>query len=293
MNISVLTCVHDQDSAMFAAAARSVAALGSGVEWIVVDDGSAPACAREHHAIATALGPPASRTRFVRLVDNRGLSIARNIALSHATGEWVVVLDSDDELTPVVARVLAWAHAPTVLVSFAAEYFSADPVWSQNRRVGRYASLFEQYGGTPLDPFLWFDFYYHGIVARRAALVAVGGYPVTLGVGEDQDILLRVAEHAGVAGVLFHDEVGYRYRRNPRGVCATRWDDVLRGYTETMAAGARRRGANFTQCRHGGSRLIDEADIDCYEYFDPTRGWLDWTTVTAGIESSSLATARA
>ena len=41
---------------------------------------------------------------------------------------------------------------------------------------GRYIEMFRQYGGSSLDPFLWFDFYYHGLIARKEVVRRFGGY---------------------------------------------------------------------------------------------------------------------
>lgn len=44
-----------------------------------------------------------SRFKVIHLEQNGGLAHARNIALNHATGEWVMMLDSDDWLGPIQA----------------------------------------------------------------------------------------------------------------------------------------------------------------------------------------------
>jgi glycosyltransferase involved in cell wall biosynthesis len=286
MLASVLTCVYNQDSFFFESAARSIASLGSECEWIVVDDGSETNYALVHERIATSYGP-AGRTSYVNLRQRQGLSIARNVALEKAKGEWIIVLDSDDELTAAILKSLISAPPKTGLLSLAAEYFCDSPSFLERRPVSRYARLYSSFGGTLLDPFLWFDFYYHGIVARRRVLLEIGGYDPSLKVGEDQDVLLRAAYQAGVNSVHFCDYVSYRYRQNPLGVCASRWPDVLSAYTRTMLVAARVRGAHFTECRFGGTRVLDGATVDYYEYFEPGWGWLDWNTAAgrAGVDA--------
>lgn len=284
MQLSVLTCVHNQRPELFTAAACSVAALGPDVEWIVVDDGSDSIAASQHERIARSSGPSSGRTKYYRLNTHGGLSIARNEALSLAQGEWVAVLDSDDELTLQLPAAIRNTSDTTGLVSMAAEYFSLDPAFVEHRPVARYESLFKKYGLTELDPFLWFDFYYHGLICRRAAVIQVGGYDTTLEVGEDQDVLFRVAEVAGKNAVVFVNEIGYRYRQNPMGVCATRWQDVHRGYTRTMTAAMRRRGAPFVDCRLSGLERLDGAEVDCYEYLDPSLGWTNWRAAARNKE---------
>ena len=84
------------------------------VEIIVVDDGSVDDTA----ANATTAGA----TRVVTLQRNLGVSTARNIGTSVATGELIGYLDSDDEMTPdklerQVARLTAADRADCVLTN--------------------------------------------------------------------------------------------------------------------------------------------------------------------------------
>src|SRR5205085_7863231 len=175
---------------------------------------------------------------------------ARNHGLSESRGEWIVVLDSDDELEPGIVGAITALPSAAALVSCEARYF--DENYEEYRPIQRYELLYKRFGRTPLDPFLWFDFYYHGIVARRWVLEAIGGYDPKLKVGEDQDVLLRALEAIDIASVHFLRSLGYHYRRNAAGVCVTAWPEVLKGYTATMLKAAARRGASFGGCRLKG-----------------------------------------
>jgi hypothetical protein len=63
-------------------------------EVIVVDDGSTDGTATRVREIID------TRVRLFSQPANRGVSPARNLAAERARGEWIVCLDSDDELTP-------------------------------------------------------------------------------------------------------------------------------------------------------------------------------------------------
>jgi glycosyltransferase involved in cell wall biosynthesis len=63
-------------------------------EVVVVDDGSSDGTAQ----MLAALEEP--RLRVIRHERNRGYVPARATAVAHARGEWVVMVDSDDELLP-------------------------------------------------------------------------------------------------------------------------------------------------------------------------------------------------
>jgi len=64
-------------------------------EVVVVDDGSEDGTAE---TLRRAYDDP--RLRVVRHEDNRGINPARHTGVATATGAWVVVIDSDDELLP-------------------------------------------------------------------------------------------------------------------------------------------------------------------------------------------------
>lgn len=66
----------------------------SDFEVIVVDDGSSD------DTVASLAGHPDPRLRVVAHEQNRGINPARFSGVAAARGEWIVVIDSDDELFP-------------------------------------------------------------------------------------------------------------------------------------------------------------------------------------------------
>lgn len=271
---SIITCAYNQTDAFFRACAESVAAQKEPFEWRVIDDGSAPRFGDRYERIAEQVFGQTPSVSVVHLPKNVGLSAARNVGIAKALGDWIVVLDSDDELTPNSLEQIARLPPSTSLACFAVDYVkSSGDV--EHRQVGSWAQLYRRHGRTILDPFLWFDFYYHGIVARRSVINSVGGFDDNLVVGEDQDILLRSLESIPIDSVSFVDSVGYRYRENPLGVCATRWSEVEHNYATTMVQAANRRGAAFLACRLLAPRQIEGALVDEYQYFDGD-AWNSW-----------------
>jgi len=76
-------------------------------EIIAVDDGSTDECP----AILARYAEKLPQMRVIRRV-NGGLSAARNTGLEHSSGDWLVFLDSDDQLAPEhCATALAMAQA--------------------------------------------------------------------------------------------------------------------------------------------------------------------------------------
>ncbi len=273
MLASVITCIFNQREEYLQQCAQSVAQQGSDIEWIVVDDGSCPDAKRVHRRVIDS-DAPNTKVRLIELPENIGIADARNHALESASGQWIIVLDSDDRLTPDIISALANLPDFAQVVCVEVNYF--DECMAEHRPITRYERLFQMYGGTTRDPFLWFDFYYHGIITRRSLLNEIGGYNPALRIGEDQDILLRATEAVATDQVFFLNQVGYEYRNNPAGVCNSRWSEVAANYTRTMLEAANRRGGRFVGCCRAGTEMIDDAAVDCYSYQLISGEWVSW-----------------
>jgi heptose III glucuronosyltransferase len=70
-------------------------------EIIVVDDGSTDDCPQILAGFTASL----PQMRVIRQ-DNAGLSVARNVGMSHATGEFLAFVDSDDFVDPEIYKTL-------------------------------------------------------------------------------------------------------------------------------------------------------------------------------------------
>lgn len=91
---SVVIPTFNREPELLRAVASCLAQQHSGFEVIVVDDGSTDATA---HSISSIRDP---RLRLIRHSVNRGQGAARNTGVRASAAEWVVPLDSDDELLP-------------------------------------------------------------------------------------------------------------------------------------------------------------------------------------------------
>ena len=111
--VSVVIPVYNRAGLVVSAVESVLAQDYPATEVIVVDDGSAD-------DPGAALARFGDRVVFHRLERNRGVSAARNAALTLATGELVRLLDSDDTLLPgaLKTQVDAFAHVPDALLCF-------------------------------------------------------------------------------------------------------------------------------------------------------------------------------
>lgn len=185
--VTVITPVYNTAALLVEAIASVRRQTASGVEMIVVDDGSEDAAELER--IVAGFG---DSIRLLRQ-PNRGPSAARNHGLRHAAGEFIVFLDSDDLLLPrYVERQLGFlaAHPDIAVVYCDAELFGAGVApgvrfLDQCPSSGEvtFTSLVEQ-RCTVLTT----------VMARRSALEAVGGYDETLRSSEDFELWLRLVK---------------------------------------------------------------------------------------------------
>ncbi|MYT71248.1 MULTISPECIES: bifunctional glycosyltransferase family 2 protein/CDP-glycerol:glycerophosphate glycerophosphotransferase [unclassified Streptomyces] len=114
------------------------------LEVIAVDDCSPDACGE----IIDEFAARDARVRAVHLDENVGLGRARNAGLTHATGDYVLFLDSDDTLTPGALRAIAdrvkETGSPDVLLFDYARTF-----WDGREVRNQFAHLLAQDGPVP------------------------------------------------------------------------------------------------------------------------------------------------
>jgi glycosyltransferase involved in cell wall biosynthesis len=152
-------------------------------EIVAVDDGSTDDTARALERLERA-----GRLRLVRQ-RNAGVSSARNTAIRHATGDWIVPLDADDELDPralekalaAVDRVPGAAWCICDIVRVGAE---GEEVFTSVLPPGP--------SSTWLAAALERNFAERTILLRRSMLLEVGGYDEDFRCFEDWELNIRM-----------------------------------------------------------------------------------------------------
>jgi glycosyltransferase involved in cell wall biosynthesis len=168
------------------------------LELIVVDDGSSDDTA----AVVAAFDD--SRVRYLAPAGNLGDAGARNRGIAAARGEWLAFQDSDDEwLLHKLALQMQYALGPQAewaavaasvlrLAGRQIEYI-AWPRTGGNADVGEVEFAAFLYGMTA---------YLQGLVVRRDAVEALGGFDTRLRARSDFDFCLRLAQRYRVAAII-------------------------------------------------------------------------------------------
>jgi GT2 family glycosyltransferase len=206
--ISIVTPVHDTPPHVLGRAIESVRGqVYDRWELCLADDGSTR---REtHEVLERCSGDP--RIRIVRLERSSGISGASNAALGLARGEFVALLDHDDELSPD-----ALAH----VVRRLNEVPDADVLYSDEDKVDGAGARCEPQFKPDWSPELLLSYNYacHLLVVRRSLIEALGGFRPGFDGAQDYDLLLRLAERTN--RIQHIPEVLYHWRKSATSAAA-------------------------------------------------------------------------
>jgi len=141
-----------------------------------------------------------SRVETVFCTTNKGISGATNVALEHATGDYVVFLDHDDELTEDCLYELALCIARE----------DADYIYSDEDKItpeGTFTQPFFKPDWSP-DTLMSTMYTCHVSCVRRSLLAEVGPLRSEYDGSQDWDLVLRITERAKriahIPKVLYH-----------------------------------------------------------------------------------------
>lgn len=214
MKFSVFTPTHDPHQ--LARAARSVAAQTlPAFEWVVLANGGAS---------VEDVRAAAPQAMIVEVEGKHGIGALKRMACSHCTGDVLVELDHDDELTPDCLAVLADAFADGTDFCYS-DTAEIRPDGSPNTYSAAYGwQTYEQDGMVVLRAFdpsaasfsrVWYG-PNHVRAWRRDFYERVGGHDVKLDVLDDHDLVARTF----IEGQVRHVErCLYRYHWTDKNTC--------------------------------------------------------------------------
>jgi GT2 family glycosyltransferase len=171
-------------------------------ELCIADDGSKSEATR---ARLTRYAEEDSRIKIVFRETNGHISAASNSALEVATGDWIALLDHDDELTE---DALYWMAATLE------RHPETDILYSDEDKIDEDGKLSEPYFKPDWSPefFLSQNMINHLGVYRRSLVEAVGGFREGFEGSQDYDLALRVLDQSEPERVRHVPVVLYHWR---------------------------------------------------------------------------------
>lgn len=201
--ISVVMPTYNTPERWLRAAIESVRAqLYPNWELCIADDASSDP------AVRRVLEEYASKDERIRVAfrdQNGHISAASNSALELARGEFIALLDHDDELTP---------HALYMVARTINEHPDADMFYSDEDKITSFGMRFNPYFKSDWNPelFLAQNFVCHLGVYRTSLVREVGGFRTGVEGAQDWDLAWRVADRCGPEKIRHIPHVLYHWR---------------------------------------------------------------------------------
>ena len=204
--LSIIMPVYNVDPKWLDLAIKSVEAQWyDNWELCIADDKSTNP---ETIAYLQALDTPKIKVRFME--ENQNISGASNAALELVEGDYVVLMDNDDELTPD-----ALYEAVKAINEHNAEFIYSDE--DKIEMDGRYSDPNFKPDFAP-DMFLSQNYLSHLGVIKKSLIDKAGGFTKGLEGSQDYDLYLKVLEHTDH---IYHiDKVLYHWRKIPGSTAA-------------------------------------------------------------------------
>jgi GT2 family glycosyltransferase/glycosyltransferase involved in cell wall biosynthesis len=197
--ISVITPVYNVDAVYLRDCIESVLAQYYPFwELCLCDDGSTAA---ETVQTLEAYRGTDPRIKIVRLDKNLGIAAASNRAAEISTGEFLAMLDNDDELAPEALYEVAKAIQEDPQIDF---------LYTDEDKIGLDGEFQEHYCKPDWSPELLLSVMYilHLMVLRKDLFYDTGGFRPEFSGAQDYDLALRVSTRAQkihhVPKILYH-----------------------------------------------------------------------------------------
>jgi Predicted glycosyltransferases len=193
---SIVIPIYNTTEELLGAALDSIRAQWYPDWELILSDDASPS--EETRAALSRINDP--RIKVLRLPENRGISGATNFGLEAATGDYVVFMDHDDELTPDCLYELA----------LCIDRDDPDYVYSDEDKIsenGQYTEPHFKPDWSP-DTMMSTMFVCHVSCVRRSLVKQVGALRSECDGCQDWDFILRLTEHtkkiSHVPKVLYH-----------------------------------------------------------------------------------------
>jgi GT2 family glycosyltransferase/glycosyltransferase involved in cell wall biosynthesis len=208
--LSIVMPVYDPPLDLLAVAVDSVRQqVYTNWELCIADDASTQSAVRDYLKQLSAQEP---RVRVVLRESNGNISAATNSAAQLASGEFLVLLDQDDLLTPDALAEIALSSSASAGCDII--YSDDDKIDSAGRR---FAPQFKPDWSPEL--LLGYMYFSHAFAVRRELYVRVGGMRLGFEGSQDYDFALRATEQA--RAIAHIPQMLYHWRVLPGSTAAS------------------------------------------------------------------------
>jgi O-antigen biosynthesis protein len=264
---SILTPVHNPPPHILEATLRSVREQRfQDWELRLVDDGSTDP---EVMRILETARDEDDRIHLVRREKGGGISVATNVALTDAKGEYIALLDHDDVLTEDALETVAATIAADPAIDMV---YSDEDVFDEDQRL----AIFVKPSWSP-DLMRSHMYTCHFGVYRRRLAQEIGGFRPKFDGSQDYDLVLRLSERTD--RIVHIPQVLYHWRSHKGSVA------------ENLAA----KPHAFAAARRAIAEHLDRIGVEADVHFDALRCWyrVDYPTDEAASVALVLPLAEA
>lgn len=212
--VSVIMPVYDPDRDLMKKAIASVfSQTYHNIEIVLGDDGSNIAVESYIYELISELDNPQNvELKIVRNDVNKGISNARNRAIAHSLGKWLVWLDSDDTLqNDCIEKLMVESNSFNLIIG-ECDVYENDSVF--RRKPKPYFEIAKKKLGTEEDPFLLNIISIQPQLILKSDFIEIGGFNEEYKYAELTELFLRYISKKGLEKVNFIENAIYNYNRN-------------------------------------------------------------------------------
>lgn len=204
IKLSIIMPVYDTRPSVLSEAIDSVRAQAYPNWELCIADDASPSAAL--WPILKQAAATDSRIKILRREENGGICAASNSALELATGDFIVLMDHDDLLSPLALYEVA---------AELDEHPAADLIYSDEDRIDNDGNRTNPYFKPDWDPDLLLSQNYisHLGVYRRSIVAEIGGFRIGFEGSQDWDFVLRFSERIPADHIRHIPAILYHWRR--------------------------------------------------------------------------------
>ncbi|MBN1983386.1 MAG: glycosyltransferase family 2 protein [Chitinivibrionales bacterium] len=204
--ISIVVPLYNKEKEIGETLASILRQTMADFELIIVDD-----CSTDNSlSIASAISD--NRISIITQKENSGVSVARNIGISHAASRFIAFIDADDEWLPnhlhdIAFLIQSFPHSPVFATSY---YIQKNKTTMHECEYSRYQAHGRSHGEIDIGESKRIFFNSSSITITKELFETIGTFNPHQRNGEDIDLWIRMLAHTTVA-YHFAPSVVYHY----------------------------------------------------------------------------------